>query len=178
MSPDKSVHIDTPSGFLNKVRKILRFLPLIPIYIIAVPLFLFFIFVVEPIHMLRGFFINLSVWMKWCRQGKYVLFVYSNSPNWQNYIEEKFLPQIKDHSIILNWSERRTWPRDFALEVYKYYHGRYQYNPMAVVFQPFIKTKVFRFFKPFHKHKKGHPEDLEKMEKDFIETVQKITVRK
>lgn len=124
--------------------------------------------------MFKRHLLNLSVWRKWCRQGKYVLFVYSNSPNWQNYIEERILPQIRDHSIILNWSERKTWPPGLAVDVFNYYGGGLEFNPMAVVFQPHNKTKVFRFFKPFHKRKKGHPEDLEKMEKEMMETIEGI----
>lgn len=150
------------------------------LYVIASALLLLVIligvilFIVVPFYILKHFLFDLSVWWKWCRQGKYVLFVYSNSPNWQDYIEEKILPQIKDHSIVLNWSERRSWPQDLATKVFKYYGGYREYNPMAVVFQPFKRTRVFRFFKPFHNHKKGYSEDLEKIENALMQTIQLI----
>ena len=151
------------------------------LYVIAFALLLLgilicvILFIVVPFYMLKHFLFNLSVWSKWCRQGKYVLFVYSNSPNWQNYVEERILPKIRDHSIILNWSERKSWPQNLATKVFKYYGGYREFNPMAVVFQPFKRTKVFRFFTPFHKHKKEQSEDLERMEKELMETIQRIT---
>lgn len=133
------------------------------------------LFIVVPFYMLKHFLFNLSVWRKWCRQGKYVLFVYSNSPNWHDYIEERILPHIKDCSIILNWSERKKWSPGLATKVFKYYGGYSDFNPMAVVFQPFKKTRVFPFYQPFREHKHGNPEALEKMEREFFESIQKIS---
>jgi hypothetical protein len=40
-----------------------------------------------------------------------VLFVYSNSPNWQEYIEQQILPRLPANTAIMNWSERKKWSR-------------------------------------------------------------------
>jgi hypothetical protein len=50
------------------------------------------------------------------RRGERGILVYSNSPNWQAYIEQNWLPHISDRMAVLNWSERSRWASD-ALEV-------------------------------------------------------------
>jgi hypothetical protein len=40
------------------------------------------------------------------RRGESGILVYSNSPNWQAYIERNWLPHISGQMAVLNWSER------------------------------------------------------------------------
>lgn len=42
-------------------------------------------------------------------RGHDVLLVYSDSPAWRPYIEQKLLPHIGRRAIVLNWSERNRW---------------------------------------------------------------------
>ena len=48
----------------------------------------------------------------WQSQGRDLLLVYSNSPNWKRYVEETWLPRWGNRAVVLNWSERQTWRLD------------------------------------------------------------------
>src|SRR5262245_29677290 len=54
---------------------------------------------------------------RWVGQGKDLLLVYSNSPNWQAYIEAEWLPRWGHRAVVLNWSQRSNWRRPFPAEV-------------------------------------------------------------
>src|SRR5215208_5099448 len=40
---------------------------------------------------------------RWGRQGKHLLLVYSNSPNWRAYVEDNWLPRLEAMAVVLNW---------------------------------------------------------------------------
>src|SRR5437016_10637014 len=109
--------------------------------------------------------ILVAVWLLWCTRGKSILFVYSDSPIWKEYVADHFLPRLTNHAVVLNWSERRQWRKRFSLPVmaFRAIGGFREFNPMAVVFRPLRFSKVFRFWKPFKDFKHGNEEPLEKM---------------
>jgi hypothetical protein len=45
-------------------------------------------------NLCRGFWLRTSFRRKWGPEGKSILFVYSESPNWQAYIERELLPKL------------------------------------------------------------------------------------
>src|SRR5918911_507082 len=45
----------------------------------------------------------------WGARGRDLLLVYSNSPNWQPYVEANWLPRWGERAVVLNWSERSRW---------------------------------------------------------------------
>jgi hypothetical protein len=53
----------------------------------------------------------------WQSQGRDLLLVYSSSPNWKRYVEEKWIPRWGNRAVVLNWSERRIWQRERRPEV-------------------------------------------------------------
>lgn len=57
-------------------------------------------------HIVRGILLRLELRKASISQNRFILFVYSDSPNWKSYIERSILPQIQDYAIVLNWSER------------------------------------------------------------------------
>jgi hypothetical protein len=124
--------------------------------------------------------INLMVWLLWCSRGRFVLFVYSDSPNWNEHIRDHILPNIRDCSVVLNWSERKQWKkRSLPVLTFWCFGGGYrEYNPLAVVFRPMRFTKVFRFWKPFKDLKRGRTEPIENMEREFFALVDSIAARK
>ena len=62
------------------------------------------------------------------------ILVYSNSPNWQEYIEAHWLPRIGDRLAILNWSERSTWHERYPLEAMLVKSlGDREFNPAAII---------------------------------------------
>jgi hypothetical protein len=114
-----------------------------------------------------------------------MLFVYSDSPNWKEYIENSLLPKVRDSAVVLNWSQRSSWDiKRKPLEVKVFQHwtsvsiltseGRRRwagedFNPAAIVFMPGGKVEVLRFWKAFKDNKHGKPESLEKLEKELGE---------
>ena len=139
------------------------FVPIIfTLIILAIPtLILYGIF-----HLILRIFLNIIIWLLWCPKGKYIIFVYSDSPNWKEYISLNIIPKIEMHAIILNWSERKTWRwyKSLAVIIFRTYSGSVAFNPIAIVFRPIRFTKVLRFWKPFKKYIHGKPNELIKMQ--------------
>lgn len=121
----------------NRIRPLLR-LALIPL----APLIFAVLVLAVPLVLIRG------AWERFRTgalrreflsvhggQGKRALLVYSNSPNWKSYIEERWLPRLEDHVVLLNWSERGTWSRS-ALEtrVFRTFSGDREFNPIVIIF--------------------------------------------
>ena len=113
--------------------------------------------------------LHLLIWIWWCPRGRDVLFVYSDSPVWHDYVETQILPRLGDRAVVMNWSQRQHW-RGVSLARLAFYHfgGDRQFNPLAVVFRPFRRTRKFRFYQPFRDFKHGRPETLHKMEGEFF----------
>jgi hypothetical protein len=98
-----------------------------------------------------------------------VLFVYSNSPVWQSYIEANILPRLPRGSVVLNWSERRRW-RWWSLSaaVFHFFGGSREFNPLAVVVRPLRWGRAFRFWRAFRDAKHGNQEALRLVEAQFF----------
>ncbi|MDO8589394.1 MAG: hypothetical protein Q7T82_20415 [Armatimonadota bacterium] len=126
------------------------------------------------IYLLYAFLLHLAVRLFWSARGIRILYVYSNSPDWQEHIENEILPRLPQGTILLNWSDRKTW-RWFGLSVilFRHFGGHREFNPMAVVFRPFRRTRVFRFFKAFRDLKHGKPGLLNRLEADFFEELRR-----
>ena len=117
-------------------------------------------------------FIYLAIWLLWLRRGKRILFVYSDSPIWHDYIEQHILPLIHEHAVVLNWSHRRSrsWSRSFlAVAAFKHFGGWNEFNPIAVVFRPFRRAKIFRFLPAFRDYKHGKSKTLAAIQREFFE---------
>ena len=120
--------------------------------------------------------LNLLIWCFWYPQGKFVLFVHSDSPVSQAYLQKNLLPIVKEHAVVLNWSERKQWSRrSLAVRAFYSFGGRYDYNPLVVVFRPLRTARVFRFHRPFRDYKHGKPEQLERMSRELAQLVEQIS---
>ena len=88
------------------------------------------------------------------------LLVYSDSPHWKSYIEERWLPHVADRVVVLNWSKRSTWRRAYSLEaaLFRHYAGTHAFNPVAIVFPGGRRAEIVRFWQPFRdfRHGKDH----------------------
>ena len=125
-------------------------------------------------YLILSIIIYLSAWLFWNTRGIRLLYVYSNSPNWQEYIEREIVPKLPERKIVLNWSERQKWKKvNFASLVFWHFGGYRAFNPMAVVLKPFRRAKVFRFYEAFKDNKHGKREPLTKLEADFFEALKK-----
>lgn len=118
--------------------------------------------------------LHLSIWLLWSTRGRRVVYVYSNSPNWKEYIEHHILPRLPEDTIVLNWSERKKWNQlSLSVRAYHFYCGDVHYNPAAVVFHPFRRGRVFRFWQPFKDYKHGKSEPLQQAEREMFQYIHK-----
>jgi hypothetical protein len=118
-----------------------------------------------------------AVWLLWCRRGKDVLFVWSESPIWRYRIRTRLLPKLGRRAVVLNWSLRAQWTGRFSLAriAFRHFGGDREFNPLAVVFRPLRRAKTFRFWRPYKQLKQGHPEVLERMETAFLDLLKSDT---
>lgn len=146
--------------------------------VLLVPFILLYLF----FKILYGLFLGLLTWKKWRFNGKQVIFVYSDSPTWKEYLEEKLLPKIKGKAIILNWSEHSQWNQD-ALEVQVFNHWASmnsgsthskrkpswrEFCPMAIVLNPWWKPPIIRFWQAFKEYKHGKDQELKERESELL----------
>ena len=136
--------------------------------IIAFLLIVFSPFLVAAVlvYFLWGMLLYTSIWLTW--QRRLVIFVYSDSPTWKEYIEREILPPVKNRVVILNWSERRKWKNSLAVLAFRYFGGHRDFNPIAMVFRPFRFVKTYRFFKAFQELKQGDSRAVEELRQELF----------
>jgi hypothetical protein len=106
---------------------------------------------------------------RWGVRGKRLLLVYSNSPNWQAYVEENWLPQLESIAVVLNWSERGTWTErhPFEADIFRTWAGDLEFNPLAIIFPPEGAVRVIRFWQAFRDYKHGKDRTLRAAEAEL-----------
>jgi len=146
-----------------------------PLIVALVLLLLPLISLLIATYLLYAIVLQLVIWLCWCTRGVNVLLVYSDSPNWHDYIETHIIPKLPTTTVALNWSERRNW-RSLSLPVmaFRLFGGSREFNPMVVVFLPFRWAKTFRFWQPFRDYKHGKNATLEQMENKLFEHLTRI----
>jgi len=99
---------------------------------------------------------------RWGARGKRLILVYSNSPNWQAYIEANWLPRLASAAVVLNWSERSTWPERHRLEaaIFRAWSGEREFNPLAIVIPAEGPVRVIRFWRAFRDYRHGRDRTL------------------
>lgn len=107
---------------------------------------------------------------KWAGAGKRGLLVYSGSPNWQAYIEERWLPRLDGRLVVLNWSERSQWSERHPLEgeILRRYLGDREFNPAAILFPEGREVRVVRFWQPFRDFRHGKDAALRAAEAELF----------
>jgi hypothetical protein len=128
---------------------------------------------------LRAIWLSLLVRFTWYPHHKYLVLAYSNSPNWQQYIEIEILPKLHPHSWIVNWSARsqwRWWTKPLEVRIFQHWTGANclfwsgkEYVPVAITFIPWWRPRVFRFWKAFKDFKHGKPDKLKHIEEKLYE---------
>jgi hypothetical protein len=118
------------------------------------------------LYFLWGVILYLVIWLSLKKQ--FIVFVYSDSPTWKDYIENEIVPYLRDRAVILNWSERRHWKNSLAVLAFRYFGGYRNFNPIGMVFRPFRFVKTYRFFEAFKEFKHGNPQNVEKLRKQLL----------
>ena len=130
-----------------------------PLLMLLLPLIVAWMVVWLPVYgtWRLGSSIVLRVWfrMRHVSRGRTILFVYSNSPNWQQYVEANLLPRVSNRALVLNWSERRNWSR-WEGGFFDRFAGSREFNPAALVYRPGGGVDVIRFHQAFLDFKHGN----------------------
>ncbi len=106
----------------------------------------------------------------WSSQGRDLLLVYSESPNWQRYVEENWLPRWGHRAVVLNWSERSKWGRSGRPEValFRTHGGAQEFNPLGIVVPATgSSVHVVRFWRAFRENKHGKDRLLREAEAEL-----------
>jgi hypothetical protein len=124
----------------------------------------------------HGLELKVRFWLRHGRKGKMILFVYSDSSNWKDYIEKNILPRIEAHAIILNWSKRREWGSRMKLEtkLFNQWAGPGEFVPVAILFSPIGKVRTFRLWQLSEKPKQGKISVSREAERALFETVKQL----
>ena len=146
----------------NPIKTGLKLILIAIIYIVALP------FLIPKT--IRGISLRFKFRRAAFTQDRFVIFVYSDSPNWKSYIEENILPQIQDHAIVLNWSNRSHWDKtSWVVQAFQHWGGQENFNPLAIVFCNLVDVRVIRFYNAFHDLKRGKGIPLQKAEAKLFE---------
>src|SRR2546422_9520364 len=120
-------------------RQIAVLIPLFPL-VLAIALFALLLYIVASICL------HIVIWLWWCLRGRDILFMYSDSPIWHDYIEQRILPFLGERAVILNWSHRKKWRFSLARLAFHHFGGFREVNSLGGVFRPFLRTPRVRFW--------------------------------
>lgn len=106
---------------------------------------------------------------RWLSRGRDLLIVYSDSPHWQTYVQERWLPKWGHRAVVLNWSERRRWlsSRTPEAAMFRAFAGFREFNPIAIVVPGRGAAQVVRFWRAFKDFKHGKTELLLQKEEEL-----------
>jgi len=132
--------------------------------------------VLYPFRLAYEYWLKFRFWQRHGKHGRFVLLIYSDSPNWKDYIEVNILPRLEPHVVTLNWSERQEWHRSNPFEARLFHHwaGDTDFNPMAIVFAPTGEVREVRFWKAFKDSKHGKDRLLKQAESFLFSEVERI----
>jgi hypothetical protein len=140
---------------------------------IVFPLIIFWLLILAVVVPLSYLLLYLSIWSFWLTHGKDILFVYSDSPIWREYMLSEMLPLVKSRAVVLNWSERSTWKRwSLSVLAFRHFGGRKAFNPLIVVFRPFRLAQKFRFWSAFREWKQGNKQAVKKLKLQVANTLE------
>jgi hypothetical protein len=147
--------------FLRRLGQAILIVLLLPL---VLPLALFAV----ANHLVYRALLYLLVWALWLPKGKDILFVYSDSPIWREYMATQVLPLVQERSVVLNWSERKKWSRwSLGVAVFHHFGGAGDFNPLVILFQPLRVARVFRFWSAFKDWKRGYKEPVERLQQEL-----------
>jgi hypothetical protein len=147
------------------VRKVLDGALVVLILTVALPLAL----VTIGLALLYRGALYLLVWLLWLPKGKDILFVYSDSPIWHEYMTTEILPLVERRAVVLNWSERSKWPLwSIGVSVFHRFGGVRDFNPLVVLFRPLRRAETFRFWSAFKDWKRGYREPVERLRQELL----------
>src|SRR6266508_4452772 len=146
---------------------------LVAVAVLTAPLWLAALFVMVVGRLVQVVALYAFVWFWWIGWARRrVLFVYSDSPNWKEYLEANILPKLPANTVVLNWSNRAQWPKlSVPVILLGCFAGERDFNPIGLVFERFDIVERYRFWQAFRDAKHGHSETLRLVETKFLDHV-------
>jgi hypothetical protein len=140
--------------------------------LLLLPLVLPLVLITISLAVLYRSALYLLVWLLWLPKGKDILFIYSDSPIWHEYMTTEILPLVERRAVVLNWSERSKWPRwSLGVAVFRRFGGGRDFNPLVVLFRPLRGARTFRFWPAFKDWKRGYREPVERLRQELLSTL-------
>ena len=160
----------------QRVRDIAILVALAPLILVFFAVVLAFLAVYGAFNFIRGLWLRARFRRKWGAEGKRILFVYSESPNWQEYIEQNILPRLSPLVISLNYSRRAEWKNKKPLEakIWEQWGTGPGFNPVAIVLPDRGRVKVVRFYQAFRDFKHGKDRLLRQKEDELYSLASQI----
>lgn len=157
---------------MQKIKETIIVVIALPVLILVVPVLLAVLIhdAVAKIHIRKKL---LNSWP----EGKFILFTYSDSPNWAQYIEANILPKIEDHSIIINRTKYPDWKSQFktekrAVELW----ASLKINPLAIIFTETGKVKIIEFYDAFRDLKHGKEQTINSKCEELMNALPNTTI--
>jgi hypothetical protein len=145
-------------------KKVLRVIIIIGIIVFLIPAVIIGL-IVEIVYRIE-FLIHVI------KNRKRIIFVNSDSPIWHDYLENKWVPRIKENAIILNWSERKQWNKtNWEIRAFHHWGRDREMNPLFIIFRSIFHIQVFRLYDPFTEYKHGKEKELFDMEKEIEKSI-------
>lgn len=147
----------------------LRIAFLVLLILIALPIILPLVVIALLLSLLHRMAVHALIWLVWLPRGKDILLVYSDSPIWHEYMTAQILPLVQSRAVVLNWSERKEWPKwSLAAHAFRTFGGDREFNPLVVLFRPLRPALVLRFWSAFRDWKHGRPESVEAIKRQLL----------
>jgi hypothetical protein len=151
------------------VKQRVAIVALLPVILLVALVLVALLPVIIPYVYLYKFYLRLRFHGRWGRLGRRALLIYSRSPNWQPYIEDRWLAEIGNRLVTLDWSDRArpSWRKSLEVRIFKAWAPARNFNPMAVLFPRRGKPRVLLFREAFLAHKHGNSQALEELEAEL-----------
>ena len=107
--------------------------------------------------------------------GRFILFMYSDSPNWKQYIDDHILSRIGRYCIVLNWSERKMWKESNQWEpkLFRSLAPSTNFCPMAIVIPPEGEVREVRLHMAFLRFKHGKEDEWRARKEELFNLVER-----
>jgi hypothetical protein len=154
-----------------RTRDVVIILAIFPLFVVCAFILLLLLPIIIPYVFVYKLYLRLRFELRWGRAGRRILLVYSRSPNWQEYIEHRWLPDIGSSLVTLDWSDRafKPWPKSLEAKLFKAWKPSRDYNPLAILFPLRGTPRVVLLRRAFLAYKHGKPQDLENAEREIYE---------
>ncbi|MEN6625966.1 MAG: hypothetical protein ABFD69_07050 [Candidatus Sumerlaeia bacterium] len=120
-------------------------------------------------YWLHGRVLLLRCMILRAKRGIRGIIVYSNSPNWQAYVETNWLPMLRDRFLILNRSHEEHRSGTLSARVYRHFCPQNENHcPAIILFRGLMHPCVYRCYYAFLDFKHGNPKALRELEAHLL----------